>query len=133
LPYRIEELGDHIRSQADLEASLPLHPRRPGSLVRTREIYEVLEVTCFKTGLQSFRYFAALSWHWMIGKSLGDLIENKIIYEKIPDQPRRISVAIRSLLHDLDRTIRFQYVKYMRLYSDILIAEIRRRQLETIF
>ena len=64
----------------------------------------------------------------MIGKSLGDLIENKIIYEKIPDQPRRISVAIRSLLHDLDRTIRFQYVKYMRLYSDILIAEIRRRQ-----
>jgi hypothetical protein len=63
----------------------------------------------------------------MTGKTLGDLIENKLAFEHIPDDPRRISVAIRNLLHDVDRTIRFQYVKYMRLYSDILIGEIRRR------
>ncbi len=128
LPYRIEELGDIIRGQNEIESVIPLHPRRAGSMVRLREIYFILDSTCFKTGQQSYRYFAALSWHWMIGKSLGDLIENKIAYEHVPDQPKRVSVAIRELLNDLDRTIRFQYVKYMRLYSDILIAEIRRRQ-----
>lgn len=128
LPYRIEELGAYIRAHLDIELLIPFHPRRQGSAVRLREIYHVLEVTCFKTGQERYRYFAGLSWRWMLGDSLGDLIENKITYEKIPDQPKRISVAIRDLLNDLDRTIRFLYVKYMRLYSDILIAEIRRRQ-----
>jgi len=127
LPQRIEDLGAFIHGQADIEAFVPIHPRQSRAMERLREIYRVLDQTCFKAGTQSYMYFAPLSWHWMIGETLSQLITNRLQFKNVPNDPKRISVAIRDLLRDLDRVIRFRYVKYMRLYNDILIAEIRMR------
>jgi hypothetical protein len=58
----------------------------------------------------------------MRGASLRDLVENKIRFAKVGTDVDKINAAIRDLFQDLETELRYKYVKYTRIYADVLRA-----------
>jgi len=58
----------------------------------------------------------------MQGKSLKELIANKIEYNHAGNDVDRINDLIRDLFSEIENTLRYKYVKYMTVYSDVLKA-----------
>src|SRR5581483_6590372 len=70
----------------------------------------------------------------MQGDSLRDLVTNKLEYEARIDRTfnisrdiERVNDSIRELFEDLENELRYRYVKYMRLYLDVLRAVLVER------
>lgn len=64
------------------------------------------------------RYLTNLASQWVREKSLNELIRNKIQYVKVQSKDD-INKAIEELLKDLEKEIRFEYLKYMKCYITI--------------
>jgi hypothetical protein len=64
----------------------------------------------------------------MKGSSLRELVANKIERTNATDADE-INDAIRKLFEDLESQLRYKYVKYTRLYSDVLRAILLERGL----
>lgn len=131
-PYRIEELAGYFRRVDTPDDFLPQHPLQPRGLQRVQHIFGILEETFFKTGNRSYVYHGALAWWWMTGTPLRALISSHLQHNNVPDEPRRVSAAIRELLEDVENVLRYRYVKYLRLYQDVLLvyyAEVGRDDL----
>lgn len=65
----------------------------------------------------------------MQGQSLKDLIADKIEYERRQDgtfdatrDVKRVNHLIRDLFEDLEKELRYTYVKYVRLYTDAALC-----------
>ena len=58
----------------------------------------------------------------MQGLSLKELIENKISWNKAGGDVERINDLIRELFDEVENRLRFKYVKYMKIYADVLSA-----------
>lgn len=123
-PFRIEELSRLFHTVNSVEDLIPLHPRRTAALQRLREIFRIMETVFFKSGNRSYMYFASLAHFWMTGTTLGELIAKKLAYEQIPDEPRRVTRAVRDLLEAIEKILRYKYVKYLRLYTDVLASHL---------
>src|SRR5579872_7614462 len=70
-----------------------------------------------------------LAVKWMQGQSLKELIVDKIRYEQENDNTfdgardrDKVNDLIRGLFEDIEKELRYTYVKYVRLYSDVLRA-----------
>ena len=57
---------------------------------------------------------------------------NKIEWSKTKPEPGPINTAIRDLFHDLEDELRYKYVKYTRLYTDVLRPVLIERGLPKI-
>jgi hypothetical protein len=67
----------------------------------------------------------------MRGTSLKELIANKIEWSKTKPEIGAINEAIRELFRELEQALRYKYVKYTRIYSDVLRAILIERGLVT--
>lgn len=128
-PMRLERLASFFRSQSDLQRWIPGNPYERNSFLKFTAIFEKLEEFVLNFGNQRFRYLAPLAVKWMQGQSLKELIAEKINYEKRQDPTfdssrdvKRVNELIRGLFDDLEKELRYMYVKYMRLYTDVLRA-----------
>lgn len=120
LPQRIEELATRFRA-SDPATLIPLHPFQPNAYNRLRSILETLEAVFFKTGTQSYIYHTLLAHRWMTGEPLATMIAGAIDHNQVPDDDaRRVSRVIRDLLKDIQMILRYKYVKYIRLYCELL-------------
>ena len=125
LPQRIEELAAHFRS-SDLDTLIPLHPLQSNSYRRLESIFETLEKVFFKTETRSYVYFTHLSHKWMTSESLTTLIADAIKHGRVPNNDsKRISRTIRDLLNNIQTDLRYKYVKYLRLYNEILDSYLK--------
>ncbi|MFT3991743.1 MAG: DEAD/DEAH box helicase [Luteolibacter sp.] len=122
-PFLIAGLFRYFESfQDDIGSLLPQHPLSQGAYERIQRIFQVLEEVFFKTGKQSYKYYTWLAHQWLHGASLKQLIAMHISRQKIPSNPKEISIAIEELLKSIESVIRFRYVKYVRVYIDVLQA-----------
>lgn len=55
-----------------------------------------------------------------MGDSLKDLIDNRLKFYKVAAERKAVNRAIRELLDDIEQTLRFTYVKYLKAYADVL-------------
>jgi superfamily II DNA/RNA helicase len=128
-PARLETLAAFFRSQANLDQWIPGSPYERNSFRRFTDIFGKLEDLIIRTGTLRYRYLAPLAVKWMQGSSLKDLVNEKIDYEARQNRgfdPSRdvetVNSLIRDLFEDLERELRYTYVKYMRVYNDVLHA-----------
>jgi DEAD/DEAH box helicase len=135
-PARLETLAVFFRSQEDLLRWIPGSPHEKGSFARFTSIFEKLEELILRTGTARYRYLAPLAVKWMQGQSLKDLIAEKIEYEQTRSQTPgafhdvdKVNDLIRGLFEDVEKELRYTYVKYMRLYTDVLRAVMVQRGL----
>jgi hypothetical protein len=133
-PARLESLAAAFRSDADLGRWIPTYPHERYSFNRFTTIFEFLEQMIIKSGNFRYRYLAPLAVKWMQGHSLRDLVTDKLEYEARNDRTfviskdvERVNDSIRGLFEDLENELRYRYVKYMRLYLDVLRAVLIER------
>lgn len=135
-PSRLETLASFFRSQSALERWIPGYPYEANSFRRYTEIFEVLENLMIRTGTIRHTYLAPLACKWMRGQSLKDLVKEKLEYESRrgefdPSQDvKEVNDSIRDLFEDLEKELRYTYVKYMRVYTDVLRAVLLERGLK---
>jgi len=121
-PLKLEDLASFFRQQRTLLGWVPAIPRSRAGYKTMERIFGKLDDIFFLTGNRSFVYYCWLASEWMHGQSLKELIANKLKKNEVPDEPRKISNAIRELFDELENTLRYKYVKYLRAYNDVLRA-----------
>lgn len=127
-PARLESIAAFLRQQ-DLLSWVPLAPYRPGSYQRLLAIFKLIEDLLIRSANQTYKYHAGLAYRWIKGDSLKQLIANKIEYSNEPKDADGINDAIRGLFEDLEKQLRYKYVKYTRVYGDVLRAVLIERGL----
>jgi replicative superfamily II helicase len=121
-PARLDALANYFRNLTNLGSAVPLFPTSEGAFDRLVEIFQSIETLMIRANNRSFRYFAFLANKWMAGATLKELVENKLIYKKIDDDADKINEAIRELFDELELALRYRYVKYTKIYIDVLKA-----------
>ncbi len=122
-PARLERLADFFRGQPNLLQWIPGSPYERYSFNRFTTIFEKIEELIIRSGTNRYKYLAPLAVKWMQGQSLRDLIKEKLDYERTPESDvEAINDLIRHLFEDVEKELRYTYVKYMRLYNDVLRA-----------
>src|SRR5262249_16795641 len=82
--------------------------------------FGLMEDLLIKLSNRQHEYFAALAMIWMNGTSLREMVADKVERAKTGGDLDKINDAIRELFETLEDVLRFRYVKYFRLYSDVL-------------
>lgn len=121
-PLKLEKLAAVLKSHSPLEPWVPIKPLSHDGYARMASIFRILDEVFFRTGNQSYKYYCWLAAQWMAGRSLKDLVANKVERDKAGDSPAKVSKSIRALFDDLENTLRYKYVKYLRAYNDVLRA-----------
>lgn len=126
-PLKLEELAAFLRQQAALRERVPILPMSPAGYATMQAIFGKLEDVFFHTENKSYVYYCWLASQWIGGTSLKDLISNKINRDNVPNEAREISNTIRALFKDLEETLRYKYVKYLRAYNEVLRSVLEDR------
>jgi len=121
-PSRLESLAEFLRQQQDLRQWLPIYPWARNSYYNLLPIFQLIENLLIRSQTRVHEYHAFLAIEWMKGSSLKELVANKIERAKIGNDADKINTAIRDLFDDLESELRYKYVKYMRIYYDVLKA-----------
>ncbi len=132
LPYGIIQKNSSINpilQQGLLQkfrASQPVVPAFPtdtGSLNNLRQIYQLINEFFRGKNDSSHAYFAPLTYSWINNKSIAELINFKIYRLKKSGEPTKemLNLEIDKLFSDINETVRFEYQKYLKCYTDILL------------
>jgi DEAD/DEAH box helicase len=128
-PSRLESVASFLRGQPDLLGWVPASPYAEGSYDRLVAIFQLFEDLLIRSQTKAYLYHAYLATQWMRGASLRELVANKVGRSKAGGDVGKINDAIRELFRDLEDELRYKYVKYTRLYSDVLRAVLGERGL----
>jgi hypothetical protein len=120
-PTLLNDLWDRF-TQSLTNQMIPVDPFQPGALEHFRTIFQVIAEVFIGTDNKSWRYFSTLGFHWVMGDSLKELIDNRLKFYKVAAERKAVNRAIRELLDDIEQTLRFTYVKYLKAYADVLRA-----------
>jgi len=126
-PARLESLAAFFRQQQDLRGWMPAIPYASGSYYGLLPIFELIEKLLIRSNTQRYRYHTVLALRWMHGDSLRELVAEKIRRSGAEGNEAKINDAIRELFDDLEKELRYKYVKYMRIYTDVLRAVLLQR------
>lgn len=108
---------------------MPVDPFQPKAIDNFREVFQVIEDVFIQSGNNSWRYYATLAYHWVMGKSLRDLIDDRLsFFNATKGDRKRVNKHIRDLLDDIEQTLRFTYVRYLKAYLDVLRAFLLSQQ-----
>ncbi|MBT2668972.1 hypothetical protein J7J00_26645 [Bacillus sp. ISL-4] len=127
-PYRQEQMLKYLIKKINKEGPakfIPMHPLREWEDVYNNYLWTFKRI---HTNLQkipgkdrSHLYFAPLAIRWMRGQSFSELIHDayKFKSKNMKGKPN-ISTVIRDVMSNIEKQLRFRYVKYFSCYLDIL-------------
>jgi len=118
-----------LRAEPDVRTWIPVNPYAQGSCDRLLQIFGLFEELMIRSETSSYKYYAYLANQWMRGTSLRELVANKIQWSKSGSDVGKVNDAIRDLFADLEDQLRYKYVKYTRLYSEVLRVVLLERGL----
>lgn len=121
-PWRLEALRSYFAGQLYPDNLIILSVVSKDAYRRIERVYQVLDQFFFLRTNSSYIYYTQLTYRWVKGESLKDIIANHLQFYKIANDAQIITKEIRKLLDDLEDELRFEYVKYLRAYSDVLHA-----------
>jgi superfamily II DNA/RNA helicase len=101
---------------------IPIDPMQAGALEHFRTIFQVISEVFIGSTNNSWLYFSALGYRWVMGDSLKELIDNRLKFYRVASDRKAVNSAIRELLDAIEQTLRFTYVKYLKAYTDVLRA-----------
>ena len=124
-PSRLEALATVFREATNVRTILPIKPEARSAYDNYMGAYEILQGIFIRSKFERFKYLAFLSIRWMRGDSLRDLIADAIDYRSVSGT-EEINQLIHQIFEDIEKELRFTYVKYMRVYNDVLKAVLIR-------
>lgn len=120
-PTLLNDLWERF-SQRITRQMIPVDPFQPKAIDHFRSVFQVISEVFIGTEKESWKYFAGLGYRWVMGDSLRDLIDNRLTFYKVSTDRKAVNSAIVKLLDDIEQTLRFTYVKYLKAYIDVLRA-----------
>ncbi|MEM7811354.1 MAG: DEAD/DEAH box helicase [Planctomycetota bacterium] len=123
-PFLLDDLWERFSSGVT-QTMVPIDPQQAGAIDHFRGVFMVIEEVFIRSGGESWRYHATLAYFWVRGKTLKELIDNRLSYDKTSTESKEINNQIRRLLDDLEQTLHFTYVKYLKAYIGVLRAFYR--------
>jgi len=128
LPSRLDQLASFFRSRSSLASWVPPSPFVTRSYDRYEPIFKVIQDIFLKGHYDRHKYFTVLALQWMTGNSLKQLIARKLEFKQVADgNKRQINNEIRGLFEDIEDELRYTYVKYFKIYADVLRAVLIER------
>lgn len=102
---------------------IPKFPTDVGGLNNLKQIYQLINEFFRGKKDDTHLYFAPLTFNWINNKSIAQLIEFKIHNLRKSGEPTKemLNKEIEKLFTDINDIIRFEYQKYLKCYTDILL------------
>jgi DEAD/DEAH box helicase len=129
--FRQQELLNYFHkgiSEKGPRRYIPIHPLQKDAyqslLVVMKRIHNSFEK--LKKEDKTHTFFAALAIHWMRGESLRQLIESALEYRRKQKDRVNVPAMIRSVMHSVEKDLRFRYVKFISCYCDLLVEALTR-------
>jgi RAD3-like DEAD/DEAH box helicase len=133
LPPRLDALAAFFRNQVDLTPWIPANPFVQRNYYRYEPIFKTIEDLFLRRAYDRHKYFTVLALQWMTGVSLKQLVQNRLEFKKVPlSDKRKINAEIRGLFEDIEDQLRYTYVKYFKVYSDVLRAVLAEKGLSDL-
>ncbi len=125
-PWRLQALWDLFARMTEIKTVIPGDPFDMGFYENLKNIFRILDEVFFQTGNKSYTYLALLAMFWMQGKTLKEIITNRLHHYNIPDNDTsEINKHIRDLLEILESVLHYKYVKFLRAYNDVLASYLK--------
>lgn len=119
--HRINELRSYFESNSEqIEIFLPPFPKKAGAYEVILNIFRVIDKIFLKKENEQYRYYCFLAFRWINGSSLKDLIHARLERLEESITPELVAKEVEGLLGDIENVIRYRYVKYLRVYADVL-------------
>jgi hypothetical protein len=100
---------------------IPIHPLIGAAYNSLLGVFGRIAVCFEHNSARSYVYFTRLALQWMRGSSLARLIADAYSYDAshrsrgVPN----VSTVIRRVMREIERDLRFRYVKYTNCYNDL--------------
>lgn len=121
-PLKQQALLDYFKKN---DAILPIHPTQKDFLKNLTDIFKLINEIFLDLAptKKSYIYHALLAAYWIWGKSIPELVKFKLyrISQNQTPTTEMINKAIDDLFGDLNDKIRFDYQKFLKCYTDILL------------
>jgi hypothetical protein len=130
---RQHEMLEYLRRRAAEKGSaslIPLHPLGDGMTVYQTIVRLFSRIhRYFEKSRSPSKFFAQLALRWMRGESLRKMIDGA--YSRAQgseaNNPPPYGPIIRKVMRQIERDLRFRYVKYTHCYVDLLVHVLRER------
>ena len=128
--YAMYDLYNNFKLESDSlspESLLPPDPRSSDSVQLFANIFyrlfssmNALRLGTRRNARKRAYSIALMSVKWMRGLPIPQIINDRIDYEHRLGRSVNIPTVIRSILQDIESTVRFEIPKYLSVYNDIL-------------
>ncbi|WP_392432952.1 DEAD/DEAH box helicase [Yersinia sp. HM-2024] len=142
-PEYLQSLYDFFLNENDLISYSLYSPYYKGGKSRIDQAIAIIrDVFSWDISDRYSRWISMLSYKWMTGKSMSSIIKYEVDREIIINysddgfieeiaKKRKVTKIIRKLLNSLEKQVRYNLVKYMEVYQDILKLVMRERGMES--
>lgn len=132
-PDYIQRLYDFFIQQDDLEAYILHSPYQQGGKARMDNAIDIIiDIFSWPISLQYAKLISVMAHQWMTSHSLNSMINYKIRHSKellelisngspIEKIRKKTSSLIRDVLNTLENQVRYNLVRYLKIYRETLI------------
>lgn len=128
-----ERLDDGIRRKGPAYV-IPKHPLDSGAytsyLAAIKRCHD--EIMKYPKGERSHVYYALLALRWMKGEPLPQIIDASFEYKRRRGSNPNIATVIRDSLNEIERDLRFKYVRLFSCYNAVLELVLRDRKMQEL-
>ncbi|MDO8653309.1 MAG: DEAD/DEAH box helicase [Undibacterium sp.] len=127
-PDMLQKLYDAIKSVEDLREIILVNPFEKSGKGRMEIAISMINAAFEIKMHDKYRnWVCGLAHDWVWGKSIGELISQRIEYVRKKKSDTAASPTIRKLLNVIEKEIRYSLVKYFAAYEDLLKAALVER------
>jgi hypothetical protein len=110
------------------ESVVPLHPLTGAAYNSLLGVFRRVAVYFEHNQTRRYAYFMQLAFKWMRGSSLAQIIADAYNYDASHRSRgvTNVSTVIRRVMGEIERDLRFRYVKYTSCYNDLLREALSR-------
>lgn len=127
LPTRIESLHRALSAEESLDDWLPMAPFEKGFYSRLRKIFELLHRELHGKRTLEFTFDAWLASRWVHQDTLQKIIDSRLTWRRSQGLPTDVRDTIRKIIRRIERWLRYQWVRSLRAYHDVLGLILRSR------
>jgi hypothetical protein len=127
LPMRLEDLFQTLLSAEDPRVLMPIAPFIMGTNHRLFKIFETVERLLQQDQTNRFKYYWQLSKEWLHQRHLNQIISDRITYLLGVGGEVNVRNTIYEVIEDLEKVVRYRFVKHLRAYNDVLRVVLQRR------
>ncbi len=132
-PIRLQALYSFLAAHDNLEGFIPIRPKMVGVNDRLKEIFQICQKYLRGVHNNSYSFHSVIASDWLHEKPLQQIIAGEIAYKRsqAAQQGKKLNTkrTIHNTVFTIENEIRFNYVRQVRAYIDILSTILRQRGL----